>query len=377
VEVESQSDEAAVLHFAVRDTGIGIPPDKVDSIFGAFEQGDRFNTRRHGGTGLGLAICSRIIDLMGGAIWAESQLGEGSIFHFTAPFRLARKEDFDGLPPRYESLRGTRVLVVDDNMTNLRILAELLRNWSMEPELVASASAGLELLQGCHQSGRAFDLILTDAHMPEMDGFEFIEAARSQARLDSTVIMMLTSSDQPGDRLQCQQLGMSACLLKPIKQQELLEAIARSLVGGPQEKGGIQPAAAAAARHPRPLRILLAEDSVVNQKLAVALLKKHGHRVTVVGDGKEAVAAARAGDYDLILMDVQMPEMDGLEATREIRRHEVGTNLHTPIVAMTAHALKGDRQKCLESGMDDYLAKPIHARELFEAIQRTMDSRQG
>jgi PAS domain S-box-containing protein len=375
VEMESPSDDDRIaLHFAVRDTGIGIPEEKVDSIFDAFEQGHQFSTRRHGGTGLGLAICSRIVELMGGTIWAESEFGQGSIFHFTAPFRLAKKEDFEGLPPRFDSLRGTSVLVVDDNATNLRILAELLRSWDMEPVLATGAREGIQLLTESRHAGRPFELVLTDAHMPEMDGFEFVEAIRKQPNLDSTVIMMLTSSDQPGDRLRCEQLGMSGCLLKPIKQQELLESIARSLVGGDDTGRAVKPPPAPSTGQLRSLRILLAEDSVVNQKLAVALLEKHGHRLTVVNDGKQAVAAVRSGDYDLVLMDVQMPEMDGLEATRQIRRIQEETGLHTPIVAMTAHALKDDRQRCLDSGMDGYISKPVHARELFETIQRVMEA---
>jgi CheY-like chemotaxis protein len=204
-----------------------------------------------------------------------------------------------------------------------------------------------------------------------MDGFEFIQAIRERSHLRSTVIMMLTSADQPGDRMQCEQLGMFACLLKPIKQKELLEAISRALVGASSPRGARQPAATPLPKL-RPLRILLAEDSVVNQKLAVALLQKHGHRLTVVDNGRKAVAAAESGDYDLILMDVQMPEMDGLEATRRIRENEAKTELSTPIVAMTAHALKGDREQCLAAGMDDYVSKPIRAREFFETIARVM-----
>jgi CheY-like chemotaxis protein len=373
VEVESRDTRSVELQFSVRDTGIGIPENKLETIFELFEQVDRFNTRRHGGTGLGLAICRRLVELMGGKIWAESDVGRGSVFHFVVPLRIADPGDFDGLPPQYERLRGTRVLVVDDNNTNLRILAELLHNWEMEPTLASSGTAALQLLRDARQSGRLFDLLLTDAHMPDMDGFEFVRAIREERHLQSTVIMMLTSSEQPGDRLECDQLGMAACLLKPVKQKELLETIARALVGQADGEDAERKHRERPLPKLRSLRILLAEDSIVNQKLAVALLEKHGHRLTVVDDGQKAIAAARAGDYDLILMDVQMPERDGLEATRQIRRDEGTKGRHTPIVAMTAHALKGDREQCIAAGMDDYVSKPIHARELFEAMARVLE----
>ncbi len=368
VELDSSTEEKVVLQFSVRDTGIGVPASDIDKIFGVFEQVGRFSTRRHGGTGLGLAICQRIVELMGGRIWAESEPGRGSIFHFTVPLQLAPSEDCDPVPPEIERLRGTRVLVVDDNSTNLRILAELLRNWGMEPTLATSAADALKLLR----ASRSFDLLLTDGHMPDMDGFEFVRTLREKSQLGSTVIIMLTSSEQPGDRMECEQLGMSACLLKPVKQKELLEAIAQSLVGASNEEHSGKQASATSPHKLRPLRILLAEDSIVNQKLAVVLLQKHGHRLTVVGDGGKAVAAAKSGDYDLILMDVQMPEMDGIEATRRIRENERRTGLRTPIVAMTAHALKGDREKCLEAGMDDYVSKPIRAGDFFKTIARVL-----
>jgi PAS domain S-box-containing protein len=370
VELVSSMEQSVELQFSVRDTGIGIPENEIDKIFDMFEQVGRFSTRRHSGTGLGLAICQRLVELMGGRIWVESEPGRGSIFHFSLPLRLAKPGDYDDTPLEYDRLRGTRVLVVDDNATNLRILAELLRSWEMEPTLASSAPEALELLRDGKEDGR-FDLLLTDAHMPDMDGFEFVQAIREHSQLRSTVIMMLTSAEQPGDRMECEQLGMFACLLKPIKQKELLEAISRALVGASSPKDEQQPASTPLPKL-RPLRILLAEDSIVNQKLAMALLQKHGHRLTVVDNGRKAVAAAKSGDYDLILMDVQMPEMDGMEATRRIRENEAKTGLSTPIVAMTAHALKGDREQCLAAGMDDYVSKPIRAREFFETIARAM-----
>jgi CheY-like chemotaxis protein len=366
VELESQAEREVVLHFVVHDTGIGIPSDKATAIFGAFEQVGRFSTRRHGGTGLGLAICQRLVQLMGGRIWLESREGEGSHFHFTACLRTAVLQDRDGSGGGMELLSGTRVLVVDDNATNRKILGEMLRGWALEPVMASAASTAVDLLRDACREGHPFDLILSDVQMPEVDGLAMVQEIRRFEDLDSTLIIMLTSSDQPGDLQACERLGVSACLRKPVKQRELSEAITHCLLGEPFRKS--RQTVAAKHRELPPLNVLLAEDSAVNQRLAVALLQKHRHQVTVVDNGRAAVDAVEGSAYDLVLMDVQMPDMDGLQATQAIRQRERDTGQHVPIVAMTAHALKGDREKCIQVGMDGYVAKPIRQDEFFGTI---------
>jgi len=355
------------LHFTVSDTGIGIPAEKHAAIFGMFEQADSSTTRRHGGTGLGLAIASSLIGLMGGRIWLESQVGRGSRFHFTVfldPADAEPDEDADAAP---RCLQGMRVLVVDDNATNRRILDEVLSNWQMLPASVENADRALECLRQAQRAGKPFPLVITDAHMPDVDGFMLARRIREDREIDGPVIMMLTSGDRPNDTEECKRLGIAAYLLKPIKQSELLEAIELALgMLGTQEE---QPDRAEQRRsRGRCLRVLLAEDSLVNQQLAAALLESEGHVVTVVSNGREAVAAAETDGFDLVLMDLQMPEMDGLEATVAIRASERYSGRHIPIIAMTAHALKGDRERCLQAGMDGYTSKPIDAKELFAAI---------
>jgi CheY-like chemotaxis protein len=368
VNCESQGDDQCVLHFAVRDTGIGIAADKLGVIFEAFEQADKSTTRRFGGTGLGLAISSRLAAAMGGRVWVESELGRGSTFHFTARFGVAYRQPIAARPVKTEPLIGLRVLVVDDNATNRLILEEMLRNWQMRPEAVSGVTEAVARLRAERAAGQPFMLVLTDANMPDVDGFTLAEQIRGDDALGSTVIMMLTSGDRPGEIARCEQLGIAAYLIKPVKQSELFDAIAAA-IGLPSE--GPEPAAEAPQRagpHLPPLRILLAEDSLVNQKLAVGLLERQGHSVTVANDGREALAAWKAKRYDAILMDVQMPELDGLEATTLIREREKRTGGHVPIIAMTAHAMKGDRERCLAAGMDEYVAKPIRAAALFTAI---------
>jgi CheY-like chemotaxis protein len=358
-----------MLHFCVSDTGIGIPEDKRAAIFEMFEQGDASMTRRHGGTGLGLAIASRLVEMMDGRIWVESDPGHGSQFHFAVRLGLADPGHPLPPPPEPPCLHGMRVLVVDDNATNRRILEEIVRSWGMEPTVVRNAAEALEAMRHAQAAGAPFRLVLTDAHMPSVDGFMLAEQIRQDPAMSSAVVMMLTSGDRPDDASRCEQLGISGYLLKPIKQSELLEAIETTLglaVAGPS----LAETAEAAPRSYGNLRILLAEDSLFNQKLAVALLEGQRHAVTVVNNGQEAVEVVASQSFDLVLMDVQMPIMDGLEATTHIRAREQETGSHVPIIAMTAHALKGDRERCLEAGMDGYVAKPIRARELFEAIDR-------
>jgi PAS domain S-box-containing protein len=363
---EPSAPDEALLHFLVRDTGIGIPADKQTTIFEMFEQADSSMSRRHGGTGLGLAIASRLAEMMGGRIWLESEVGRGSRFHFTVRLVPAPDQPPARPVPEPRSLVGLRVLVVDDNATNRRILEEMLTSWQMRVETAENAEQALDRLRAACQEHAPWQLLLTDAHMPDVDGFALVERIRRDPDLCSTVIMMLTSGDRPEDLSQCSQLDIAAYLMKPIKQSELFDAIVRLL-------GGVRPAPqpiVPAAEKPRVhgLRVLLAEDSLVNQKLAIALLEEQGHHVTLVRNGREAIAAVEAQTFDLVLMDVQMPEMDGLEATATIRARQNPAAPRLPILAMTAHALKGDRERCLEAGMDGYIAKPIHAEELYDAI---------
>ncbi len=360
------------LQFTVSDTGIGIPAEKRGTIFGMFEQADSSTTRRHGGTGLGLAIASRLVKLMGGRIWVESEVNRGSQFHFTVRLGQAEAEPDEAAESEPGCLHGMRVLVVDDNATNRRILHEVLSSWQMIPTSVETSAQAIERLHAAEHAGHPFPLVLTDAHMPDVDGFMLAHQIRQEREIDGPVIMMLTSGDRPNDTEACERLGIASYLLKPIKQSELLEAIEMAL-GVP---GMRRPQPGPAQRQRvwgRSLHILLAEDSLVNQQLAVALLKGEGHTVSVANNGREAVAVAEKGGFDLALMDLQMPEMDGLEATAIIRARERNSGRHLPIIAMTAHALKGDRERCLQAGMDGYTSKPIDAEELFAAIECLVD----
>jgi signal transduction histidine kinase/CheY-like chemotaxis protein/ligand-binding sensor domain-containing protein len=369
VAVESRSRDQAQLHFTVRDTGIGIAPEKQKIIFEAFSQADGSTARNFGGTGLGLTISSRLVSMMGGRMWVESELGKGSRFHFTAQFGTARGA-VSIEPPEPGKIAGVPVLVVDDNLTNRRILGEMLRRWGMQPELAANGAEAMTMLQQADRSGAGFALLLVDAQMPDMDGFTLVERVRQQADMRKITIMMLTSSGQRGDAARCRELGIAAYLVKPIIQSQLLDAIL-SVLGTRGERA--QPAPLV-TRHSlreghRSLRVLLAEDNAVNQVLASRLLERHGHIVVVAGDGRKALEALEKQKFDLVVMDVSMPEMDGFEAAAAIRAREEGTGSHIPIIAMTAHAMKGDRERCLGAGMDAYVSKPIQASELIQAIK--------
>jgi CheY-like chemotaxis protein len=374
VELESRAGQNVRLHFVVTDTGIGIPEHQRKLIFEMFVQGDSTSTRRFGGTGLGLAISSRLAELMGGRIWVESEVGRGSTFHFTVELRLAMPEDVAVRPIRPATVHGSKVLVVDDNATNRRILDQILRSWKIDSATADSVPQALTLMQQAKAEGAPFCLVLADLQMPQAGGVALLERMRQDPDLAETAVIVLTSGEQAGDLARCNELGIAARLMKPVKQSELFDAIVTVRdstmleVEGP-ESTGIKGKASLG-----PLKILLAEDSVLNQRLAKALLTKEGHEVVVTGDGREAVAAFRSNRFDVILMDVQMPEMDGFEATRIIRAAAQSEDRHVPILAMTAHAMKGDRERCLEAGMDGYVAKPIRAEELFQAIEAVLST---
>ncbi len=361
-------DGHARLQFSVVDTGIGIPQEKLDSIFKAFEQADASMTRRYGGTGLGLAISSRLIELMDGKIWVESRPGHGSTFHFVASFDLPDAAEHVSARVDPRQIVGTKVLVVDDNATNRRILDEILRNWGMVPVPAAGADEAYSVLHDAIRSGSSIPIVLSDVNMPSVDGFQFVERCRRDEALQSTVFIMLTSATRTGDAALGKKLRIAAQLVKPVKQSELYDALMEGLgIAAPSLESDKQAASAPAQGS---LRILLAEDSVPNQRLAIGLLSKWGYTTVVAVNGQEAVDRATSDDnFDLILMDVQMPELDGFDATRRIREAERTTGRRrTPIIAMTAHAMKGDRERCLEAGMDGYISKPVRAPELSRTI---------
>jgi PAS domain S-box-containing protein len=421
---------AVLLHFEVRDTGIGVPADKRQLIFEAFSQADASTTRHYGGTGLGLTISTRLADLMGGRIWVDSTEGQGSTFHFTARFGLQPHPPPARLPAKLE---GLPVLVVDDNATNRRILEESLAAWRMKPTGADGGPAALEALEAAEREGEPFALILLDSDMPGMDGFALAGLIQQRPELAGARVMMLSSAGRPGDVARCRELGVARYLLKPLKQSELLDAILTALdvaflpaggTGRRKEEGGrmnedkeqADPSVPPSSfllppSERRSLRVLLAEDNAVNQRLAVRLLEKQGHRVEVACNGRKALEALGMADcrwpiadsktseeptppqgpglpsaighlpsaipFDLVLMDVQMPEMGGFEATAAIRRREKETGGHLPIIAMTAHALKGDRERCLAAGMDGYVAKPVRAEELRRAIEEAAPGAAG
>ena len=371
VQVESRTREAIELHFIITDTGIGIPTGKQTAIFEAFTQADGSMSRTYGGTGLGLTISSRLVGFMGGKIWVESELGQGSRFHFTASFGLQQVPARTVVPRDPLTLRDMRVLVVDDNATNRQILMKMLSHWHTLPTAVESGAKAIVTLREAQGMGRVFPLILVDAQMPEMDGFALAECISRNPGWSTATIMMLSSAGQRGDARRCRELGVAAYLTKPVRQGELLDAILTALgTRAMRVDSPVLVTRHSLRENSNHLRILLVEDNNVNQVFALRLLQKAGHTVALAGNGREALTALDRELFDVVLMDVQMPEMDGFEATAAIREKEKGSGNHLPIIAMTAHAMVGDKERCLAAGMDDYITKPIRRQELADVLKR-------
>ena len=362
---DTEQTSEVKLRFSVQDTGIGIPAEKQALIFDSFSQADSSTTRRFGGTGLGLAISSQLVEMMGGTIWVESEVGTGTTFFFTTQLGVDRNQETRS-SAELSQLRGMRVLAVDDNSTNRLILKEITESWQMKPYIAASGLDALKIYAEAKKNGIPISLVLTDCMMPEMDGFDFVTKLREFEGDNRCKVLMLSSAIKPGDASRCKELKISRCLTKPIAHSELLDAIL-SEFGADSTLDEVplnQTADAIESRH-----ILLAEDNPINQMVALEYLKSRGHRVDVVGDGGQAIAAIEKTQFDLVLMDIEMPVLDGLEATKIVRKKEERTKQHLPIIAMTANAMKGDRERCLSAGMDAYVTKPIEPDLLFETVE--------
>lgn len=375
VECEEETDDSTILEFTVHDTGIGISLALQDEVFKSFTQADASMTRKYGGNGLGLAICKSLVELMNGSIWVESTPGQGSTFHFRLPFALQRPLPNSAEAADLAAIRDIPALIVDDNSTNRRILQDALLSWSLNPTQCEDGRGAVRCLEQAHAQGKPFRLVLLDAQMPEMDGFGVAEWIRKQPHLAGTIIIMLTSAGLRGDAARCRELGVQAYLPKPVRRADLLQSI--RVLCGAQTPGSNDLAVLTthALRENRArLRVLLAEDNLVNQTLAVRILQKRGHTVVVAENGRQAIDILGEQPFDLILMDMQMPELGGVEAAMLIREHEKSTHEHIPIIALTANAMSGDRESCLVSGMDDYVSKPIQVKELFAAIERALSS---
>jgi PAS domain S-box-containing protein len=368
---ESENEERVTLRFTVQDTGIGIPTDRLRAIFERFVQVDSSTTRKYGGTGLGLAISKQLVEMMGGDIGVESEAGHGSTFWFTAILdKQAQSET--GSEGANVGLDGLRILGIDDNATNRTILTKMLENQHSRISVAPSGKEGLAMLRTAAKNGDPFQVVLLDMQMPEMDGEETLRRIKQDPVIQTVKVVVLTSMGQRGDASRLEAMGCAGYLLKPIRQVQLCEAIVTVVNRKPAQ--GRPPTGNLVTRHTiqeqkrSEIRILLAEDNLINQKLAVTVLHKNGYSVDVVDNGRQAVDAVLNGRYSLVLMDVQMPELDGLEATQRIRQMEL-VGKHTPIIAMTAHAMKGDKERCLEAGMDDYLSKPLNPKEVMATIE--------
>ena len=374
VTVARESIDTWGAHFAVRDTGVGIAQAEIERLFAPFEQADMSTTRRYGGTGLGLTITRHLVEMMGGKVWVDSTPGKGSTFHFTARFAVAQPGATTASEEAAVPLPGRRVLIVDDNQTNRRVLEEMSIGWGMRPVAVAGGPAALASVEEAWVAGEPYEVVLLDVRMPEMDGFAVAEAMGPNPHMAGATIVMLTSDDRAQEQARCEALGLSAYMVKPITKRDLLRSLQRALR---RRDATAVPQAPTARDHadgqaPRPLRVLVAEDNEVNVRLTVALLTKLGHSAAVVGDGQAAVEAHAREAFDLILMDVQMPVLGGLDATRLLREAEAAVpgSPHVAIVALTARAMKGDREECLAAGMDDYVTKPVRLSDLAAAFAR-------
>jgi two-component system, sensor histidine kinase and response regulator len=374
--LESETETHAILRFLVSDTGIGLPADRLNTIFERFVQVDSSTTRKYGGTGLGLTICRQLVEMMGGKIGVDSELGQGSTFWFTAVFEK-QAQPTGVIPIEPIDMHELHILAIDDNATNRTILTKMLEAFGCRISTIASGVEAVPTLKAARENGDPFRLVLLDLQMPDMDGEQTLQAIKANILVKDVTVIMLTSMGNRGDAGRLESMGCAGYLLKPIKQGQLYEAI--EMVLSKQVPKAVEPRQKMLTRHTlaeqkrQSTRILLVEDNPINQKLAVTILRKAGYSVDVAENGIQAVETLKVKSYPLVLMDVQMPEMDGLEATKHIRDQESGKR-HTPIIAMTAHAMKGDKERCLAAGMDDYLSKPLEIEELFSTIERWISS---
>ena len=368
IELDTLDELTAMLTFSVRDTGIGITQDQQAHIFNAFAQADASTTRKYGGTGLGLAIVSQLVALMHGRVWVESAEGSGTTFYFTAQLEVVAMRR-EVMPRASIDLNRQRVLVVDDNRTNLLILEEIFTNWKMRPTLVENGSRAMEELWKANAERALFPLVVLDARMPGQDGFELAHAIKSTPTLHPATVMLLSSSDLAGEAARCRTLGVAQFLRKPVKQSELYDAILSALNGAPTARPAASRSGAPLAKLDRSLKVLVAEDHPINQRLAIEILRERGHTAVIACNGIEALNEWERQPFDVILMDGHMPEMDGYQASMEIRRRETGTGQHIRIIAVTAHAMNQARETCLAAGMGDYLSKPINGRQLLALLE--------